>query len=118
MEVPIVRSNIPSAARIRRLPNYVDRIDAAKRAMDRHLEEVSALAFVRAEAALLLRQKHSVAEIADLLGVTPDAVYKMMRNNTQATSAVQEILASTDQIEEELGEFGTGPLDNGAGMVS
>jgi hypothetical protein len=110
----MVRQQIPTPAQVRAVANLVDRIDAAREAIERHQHEVSALASIRTEAAQLLRQTLSVAQMADLLGLSEPAVYKMLRPTEVApstTTAVQELLAANDDLIDELDAGWRPPAD-------
>ncbi len=75
----MARDNTLSLDQVRSIADPVERIKTAKAVMDDHLMMVSDLALVRTQSAFELRKRHSVAEIATMLGVQPQAVYKMLR---------------------------------------
>lgn len=56
----------------------------------------------------------SLREIGEVAELSHTAIAKILARENK----VQDILAAANELDSELGEFGTGPLDNGAGMVS
>jgi hypothetical protein len=64
------------------IPDLVVRAQMASAAMDDHRRAMFRLANIRGQALIELRRGHSVAELAGLLGVTRQQIYRLLRDAT------------------------------------
>lgn len=64
------------------VPDPLTRAQMASAAMDDHRRALFRLANIRGKALIELRRSHSAAELAGLLGVTRQQIYRLLRDAT------------------------------------